>query len=122
VKARKRFGQHFLETPWAVRLVNAIAPRPDETFLEIGPGRGAITRLLAARAARVVAVELDRDLAQELETAAIPNVTIVQANFLDADIARLNLPHGTRVAGNLPYNVATPILFRLLELTRGRRV
>ncbi len=120
MKARKRFGQHFLEAPWAVRLVNAIAPRADETFLEIGPGRGAITRLLAERAARVVVVELDRDLAQELEAAAIPRVTVVQADFLSADIAALNLPHGTRVAGNLPYNVATPILFRLLESTRGR--
>ena len=122
MKARKRFGQHFLEKPWAVRLVNAIAPQADETFLEIGPGRGAITRLLAERAARVVVVELDRDLAQDLEAEAIPRVTVVQGDFLAADISNLALPAATRVAGNLPYNVATPILFRLLELTRNRGV
>ena len=61
-RPRKRFGQHFLEPAWVAKLVAAVAPRRDERFLEIGPGRGALTGPLAARAARVVAVEIDRDL------------------------------------------------------------
>ena len=67
MRARKRFGQHFLESAWARKVVDAIAPSDADNFLEIGPGRGAITRPLASRAGRVVAVELDRDLAAELE-------------------------------------------------------
>ena len=115
-RARKRFGQHFLEPQWAARLLEAIAPGPDDVFLEIGPGRGAITRQLAGRSRRVVAVEIDRDLAQALTDAAIPNVTVIQGDFLTLDPATLGLPPGSRVAGNLPYNISTPILFRLLEM------
>jgi 16S rRNA (adenine1518-N6/adenine1519-N6)-dimethyltransferase len=116
VKARKRFGQHFLEPAWARKVVDAIAPGPDDTFLEIGPGRGAMTRLLAARAKHVVAVELDRDLAASLAAERVPRLITVQADFLTADVAALGLPPGTRIAGNLPYNVSTPILTRLIDL------
>jgi 16S rRNA (adenine1518-N6/adenine1519-N6)-dimethyltransferase len=116
VRLRKRFGQHFLEPAWARKLVDAIAPAPGDTFLEIGPGRGAITGLLASRARRVVAVELDRDLAAALAAEQAPGVTVVQGDFLSVNIDSLSLPPGTRVAGNLPYNVSTPILSRLLDL------
>lgn len=115
-RPRKRFGQHFLEPAWAARVVEAIGPGADETFLEIGPGRGAITRRLAARAKRVVAVEIDRDLAAALRAEAIPALTLVEGDFLAIDAAGLALPRGARVAANLPYNVSTPILFRLLAL------
>ena len=118
VRARKRFGQHFLESSWAARVVDAIGPGAEDTFLEIGPGRGAITRPLAERAGRVVTVELDRDLAAGLEREALRGVTIVQGDFLDVEIGSLSLPPLTRVAGNLPYNVSSPILFRLLDLAR----
>ena len=63
VKARKRFGQHFLEPAWVRKLLDVIDPRAADVFLEIGPGRGALTLPLAARTAKVVAVEIDRDLA-----------------------------------------------------------
>ncbi len=115
-RPRKRFGQHFLEPQWAARLVEAIAPAPDDSFLEIGPGRGAISRQLAARARQVVAVEVDRDLARALSAQAIPHLTVVEGDFLRLDPAALALPVGSRVAGNLPYNISTPILFRLLAL------
>jgi len=121
VRARKRFGQHFLEAAWARKVVDAIAPSDADTFLEIGPGRGALTRPLASRAGRVVAVELDRDLAAELEAEHLGGLTVVQGDFLQADVDTLGLPADTRVAGNLPYNVSSPILIRLLELSATPR-
>ena len=117
MRARKRFGQHFLEAAWARKVVDAIAPSDADTFLEIGPGRGALTRPLASRAGRVVAVELDRDLAAELEAEHLGGLTVVQGDFLLTDVDTLGLPADTRVAGNLPYNVSSPILIRLLELS-----
>jgi len=120
VKPRKRFGQHFLEPAWVRKVVDAIAPAADEVFLEIGPGRGALTLPLAARAKAVVAVEIDRDLAAALPAVAPPNVRVVVGDVLEADLARLveDAAAGgpVRVAGNLPYNISTPILFMLIEL------
>jgi 16S rRNA (adenine1518-N6/adenine1519-N6)-dimethyltransferase len=118
---RKRFGQHFLEPAWVDKVIRAIDPKPDDVFIEIGPGRGALTRPLAARAKSVTAFEIDRDLAAELQTSAPANVTVVQADFLDvASIGQETIndrpPAAIRVAGNLPYNVASPILFKLAEL------
>ena len=117
-RARKRFGQHFLEPQWVDKLIRAIDPQPDESFLEIGPGRGALTRPLAARARHVTAFEIDRDLAGALTVEAIPNVTVVVGDFLETASA-VAPPPVLRAAGNLPYNVASPILFRLVELFHG---
>ena len=120
--SRKRFGQHFLEPAWVEKVLRAIAPQAGETFVEIGPGRGALTRPLAARARRVIAFEIDRDLAAELRRSAPPNVTIVEGDFLDSGLSTLDPRLSTvpvRVAGNLPYNVATPILFKLVDAYRG---
>jgi 16S rRNA (adenine1518-N6/adenine1519-N6)-dimethyltransferase len=119
---RKRFGQHFLESAWVAKVIRAIDPKPTETFLEIGPGAGALTRPLLARCASVTAFEIDRDLAETLR-GTDPRLTVVEGDFLETadDLAtRASEPAaaGTRlrVAGNLPYNVASPILFKLLEL------
>ena len=118
-KARKRFAQHFLEPAWVAKLVAVIAPQPDDRFIEIGPGRGAITGPLAARVASLVVVEVDRDLAADLRARDLPNVTVVNEDVLDVDLVRLasgtKVPPYTRIAGNLPYNISSPILFRLLE-------
>jgi 16S rRNA (adenine1518-N6/adenine1519-N6)-dimethyltransferase len=115
--ARKRFGQHFLEPAWVVKVVEAIAPRPDDRFLEIGPGRGALTRPLTERAAHVTAFEIDRDLAAGLRETAPPNLEIVEGDFLESRrVFERQATPPLRVAGNLPYNVASPILFRLVEL------
>jgi 16S rRNA (adenine1518-N6/adenine1519-N6)-dimethyltransferase len=125
-RARKRFGQHFLERAWADKVVRAIGPAPADVFVEIGPGTGALTRPLASAAAHVVAFEIDRDLAAALREEAPPNVTLVEGDFLDLqpdalarELARAGAspsPDGFRVAGNLPYNVASPILFKLAAL------
>jgi 16S rRNA (adenine1518-N6/adenine1519-N6)-dimethyltransferase len=122
-RARKRFGQHFLEPAWVDKLIRVIVPGPDDHFIEIGPGRGALTAPLAAAARHVAAFEIDRDLAGHLRTTAHPNVTVVEGDFLDASLADvLAAAHPAtaaaplRVAANLPYNAATPIMFRLLDL------
>lgn len=125
MRARKRFAQHFLETAWVHKLVAAVAASPDDSILEIGPGRGAITRPLAAHAKRLLAVEVDRDLAADLEAAQLPNVTVVTSDVLSVDLVPivsdwLGAPPGPsnqfRIVGNLPYNISSPILFMLLDL------
>jgi 16S rRNA (adenine1518-N6/adenine1519-N6)-dimethyltransferase len=101
-----------------------VAPSADDTFLEIGPGRGALTTWLAERAGRVIAVELDRDLFTLLAPKLPPNVRLVQGDFLEVDLGALiegeRIP--IRVVGNLPYNVASPILFRLLNVAEDGRL
>jgi 16S rRNA (adenine1518-N6/adenine1519-N6)-dimethyltransferase len=116
-RARKRFGQHFLESAWVHKLIAALETSADDTFLEIGPGRGALTRALAPHVARIVAVEIDRDLGGALSSRVPPNVRVVTGDFLDVDldeVLRDETPP-LRVVGNLPYNVSSPILFRLLH-------
>ena len=122
-RARKRFGQHFLEPAWVEKVVAAVDPQPGDTFLEIGPGRGALTIRLAPRVARVIAVEIDRDLAAALPGAVPTPLHVVEGDVLDTDLAALlaSEPAPVRVVGNLPYNVATPILFRLLAAAGGGR-
>ena len=117
IRARKRFGQHFLEPVWVDKVIKAIAPQPDQDFIEIGPGPGALTRPLTQRAKSVTAFEIDRDLAAALVEEAIPNLTVVEGDFLKRAISDLRLQTSDlRVAGNLPYNVASAIMFRLVEL------
>lgn len=117
MKARKRFGQHFLEASWVDRVVEAIRPTGGDRFLEVGPGRGALTMALARRAGGVVAVEIDRDLAPALAARVPKNVRVIEADFLRVSPDTILPADGRwRVAGNLPYNISTPILFRLLDL------
>lgn len=124
VTARKRFGQHFLEPVWVAKLVAAIGPLAGDAFVEIGPGRGAITWPLVQRAARVLAIEVDRDLVAALRARGAASLTIVEGDVLRADLASLvegwqhaplDAAHPVRVVGNLPYNISTPILFMLLR-------
>lgn len=122
---RRRFGQHFLEPVWADKVLAAVAPNPGDVFLEIGPGTGALTLRLAEGAARVVAVEIDRDLIAELTPSLPGNVSLVSGDVLDMDLAALIATAASpsepiRVAGNLPYNISSPILFRLLDLQSRR--
>jgi len=116
-RARKRFGQHFLEPAWVAKLLDAVAPAPDDVFLEIGPGRGALTKPLAARVHRIVAVEIDRDLAAHLRAELPSSVRVAEGDFLEANLDELlrDEPKPVRVIGNLPYNVSSPILFKLLR-------
>jgi 16S rRNA (adenine1518-N6/adenine1519-N6)-dimethyltransferase len=120
--ARRRFGQHFLEPAWIDKVLAAAGPRSGDHFVEIGPGRGAITRPLAERVASVTAIELDRDLVTWLEPRVARNVKVMSGDFLtltqDAIFSGVRPDEPVRVIGNLPYNVSSPILFRLLELHR----
>ena len=111
----RRLGQHFLRPASVERLLRTIDPRPDESFLEIGPGAGALTLPLAARAREVVAVEIDAALASRLRERAPANVRVVTGDALRADLAALATP-GSRLVGNLPYYVSSPLLRRFLEL------
>jgi len=113
-RARKRYGQHFLEPAWADKLVAAVDPRPTDRFLEIGPGPGALTLRLAPRVAQLVTVEIDAELIAALESNAPSNVVLVHGDFLDFDLAGLVRAGPVRIVGNLPYNVSTPILFKLI--------
>jgi 16S rRNA (adenine1518-N6/adenine1519-N6)-dimethyltransferase len=111
----RRLGQHFLRPAAVERLLTLIAPRPDQTFLEIGPGTGALTIPLAERSARVVAVELDARLADALARRALPRLTVVTGDALHVDLGAL-VPPGSRLVGNLPYYVSSPLLRRFLDL------
>lgn len=117
--SRPKLGQNFLHDALAIeRIANALGDLAGETVIEIGPGRGAITRALAARAKQVVAIELDRELASSLR-AQFPDerVHVVQADVLDFDFAVQAAETGRRlpVAGNLPYYITSPILLKLAE-------
>ncbi|MEQ1575378.1 MAG: 16S rRNA (adenine(1518)-N(6)/adenine(1519)-N(6))-dimethyltransferase RsmA [Vicinamibacterales bacterium] len=116
-RARKRFGQHFLEPAWVDKLIESLEASPRDTFLEIGPGRGALTIPLAKRVKRLVAVEIDRDLAVGLPARLPMHCRIVQGDFLEVDVAALlaREERPVRVVGNLPYNASSPILFSLLR-------
>ena len=129
VRAKKRFGQHFLSDINILnRIVDAAEIAPDEIVLEVGPGLGALTAVLAARARRVVAVEVDRDLIAGLRTrfADVPHVTIVEGDVLELSVAdalgfstedtvRTEKDEPYVVVANLPYNIAAPALRRFLE-------
>jgi 16S rRNA (adenine1518-N6/adenine1519-N6)-dimethyltransferase len=113
--ARKRFGQHFL-TDGAIidAIIDAIAPKPGEALIEIGPGLGAMTHPLVARCEQLTVIELDRDLAQRLRSK--PGIEVIEADVLQVDFDALAQARGQRlrVVGNLPYNISSPILFHLL--------
>lgn len=118
-RPRKRFGQHFLaDQSIAERIVALVQPLPGELVLEIGPGRGALTQRLAARGGRLVAVEIDRDLAALLrQRLAGPDFRLIEGDVLDLDLAQLLREEGRErllVVGNLPYNITAPLLFGLL--------
>jgi 16S rRNA (adenine1518-N6/adenine1519-N6)-dimethyltransferase len=115
----KRLGQNFLTDQRVIqRIVEALGPRADETIIEIGPGRGALTRTLLENAGRLVAVEFDRNLIPILAESfgSKENFTLVENDALVTDFCEVILPATTaRVVANLPYNVATAILQRLID-------
>jgi len=111
--ARKRFGQNFLVSPGIVRrIVEAIAPRPGDLVVEIGPGLGALTAPLLERVDRLHVVEIDRDLIARLKEDWPPErLAIHEGDALEFDFAALG--ERLRIVGNLPYNISTPPLFHL---------
>lgn len=121
IRAKKRYGQHFLVDPnYIHKIVHAIMPKASDTFLEIGPGMGAMTLPLLDYHPKMTLLEIDPQAVEYLSTqpqCAQAHVSIIQEDALDFDFFAFFKAHPepVRVAGNLPYNVATPILFRLFE-------
>jgi 16S rRNA (adenine1518-N6/adenine1519-N6)-dimethyltransferase len=118
-RARKRFGQNFLHDPQVIgRIVKAIAPKPGDALVEIGPGLGALTEPVAEAAGHLTVVELDRDLAERLRQHPIlaDKLTIHQADAMKFDFTSLiKAGQKLKVFGNLPYNISTPLLFHLFQ-------
>ncbi len=115
-RPKKRFGQHFLtDRHYLGRIVAAIAPQPSDTMVEIGPGTGLMTERLAEVVEHLHVIEIDRELAAGLR-GRFPEgrVTVHESDVLEFDFTRLPAP--LRVVGNLPYNVSTPILFRVADV------
>lgn len=114
MQARKRFGQHFLvDTEVIQRIISALALRTHDKVLEIGPGRGALTGSLVDLVDDLKAVEIDRDLSALLRV-RYPTLTVIEDDVLSCD---LGLAAGRRVVGNLPYNISTPLLNRLFDVS-----
>jgi 16S rRNA (adenine1518-N6/adenine1519-N6)-dimethyltransferase len=133
---RKRFGQHFLADRGIIEsIVQAIAPKPGDAMVEIGPGLAALTQPLVERLGHLTVIELDRDLAVRLRAHA--QLSVIESDVLKVDFAQLRdtlaaapvmpdtpgaasgLRRKLRVVGNLPYNISTPILFHLLDFVEG---
>ncbi|MDA1073754.1 MAG: 16S rRNA (adenine(1518)-N(6)/adenine(1519)-N(6))-dimethyltransferase RsmA [Proteobacteria bacterium] len=113
-RARKRFGQHFLESPSVVaNMIERFGLNATDRILEIGPGTGALSTHLSGRAARYLAIEIDRDLIAFLK-ARFTDMEIFNEDVLNVDFADLLHDGGWRVIGNLPYNISSPLMIRLL--------
>lgn len=115
--ARKRFGQNFLhDRHWIDRIVRSINPHPGEAIVEIGPGQAALTREIIALAGHETAVEIDRDLARFLRTQFEESeLTLIEADALKLDWNAVLPEKPLRIIGNLPYNISSPLLFKLAE-------
>ena len=112
--ARKRFGQHFLTDASVIDdIVGAIDPRPGQNLVEIGPGLGALTLPVLARAKALTVVELDRDLAERWRGRGEPGLRVIESDALALDFGSLG--EGLRIFGNLPYNISSPLLFHLFD-------
>ena len=113
-RARKRFGQHFLvDRACIARIVDAVAPRRDDCVVEIGPGLGALTEALLERLDRLEVIEIDRDLAERLASQyPSPHLRVHAKDALKVDYGALG--ERLRVVGNLPYNISSALLFRLI--------
>jgi 16S rRNA (adenine1518-N6/adenine1519-N6)-dimethyltransferase len=113
-RAKRRLSQHFLSDPRLLaRIADALEPGPGDTVLEIGPGPGGLTAVLAERAGRLVALEKDRELVPALR-ARFPRAEIIEADALKADWHELAGPRFL-VAGNIPYNITSPLIDKALE-------
>jgi 16S rRNA (adenine1518-N6/adenine1519-N6)-dimethyltransferase len=118
VRAKRSLGQNFLVDPNLQRkIVDAVDPEPGDIVVEIGPGQGALTGLLADRSGRLIAIELDDRLARDLQARfdGRDSVEVRHANFLEWDPEELTEAERVKVVGNIPYNITSPILFRLLD-------
>ena len=126
MRSQRKFAQHFLEQTCVNKLVESIKPQPSDMIVEIGAGRGALTLALAPAVYRLIAIEIDRDLASRLAEHLPTTVTLVADDFLLVDLPATIKPYTQhsrlRVVGNLPYNISSQILFYLLKLQASREL
>jgi 16S rRNA (adenine1518-N6/adenine1519-N6)-dimethyltransferase len=133
LKPNKRLGQHFLTDPGILgRIADALDPEPGETVIEIGPGRGGLTEVLLGRGLRVIAIEKDRGLAEELREWGVGRGASIEV--VDADALRLDwhslLPRPTphvprpsfKIVGNIPYNITSPLIEKALTPPLPERI
>jgi 16S rRNA (adenine1518-N6/adenine1519-N6)-dimethyltransferase len=119
--AKQRFGQHFLiDLSVARREVEYAKLTNDDVVLEIGPGQGVITRLLAQKAKQVIAIEIDQRLVNKLKTTLPENVTLISGDALSVDFQ--TLPRFTKIVSNLPFEISSPITFKFLESYFSRAI
>ena len=115
-RPRKYFGQHFLHDRNIIdKIIAAIAPKPGDHFVEIGPGQGALTRPLLEKGVTLDVIEIDHALADDLASEQNPKLTVHRANALKFDFGQIaEKASPIRLAGNLPYNISSPLLFHIL--------
>lgn len=117
-KAKKRFGQNFLQDPTVIdRIVKSIQPKEFDNIIEIGPGLGAITREILPYTKKMAVIELDRDIIPKLKFNCdrVGELNIFQQDALKTDFSEFATNGKIRVIGNLPYNISTPIMFHLFD-------
>ena len=115
-KPKKRFGQNFLQDENILnKIVKEINPQPDDLIFEVGPGYGVLTQKLFSANQNLIAVEIDKELASKLKM-SIPELNLINEDFLDTDITKLSTKgNKLRIVGNIPYNITSSILFKLIE-------
>lgn len=113
-RPKKNLGQNFLtDVHIQQKIIQACDLKIDDVVVEIGPGQGVLTRLIAPQVARLICVETDRDLIEPLRASLPPAVEVVHADFLKWDMS--HLPDGIKVIGNIPYYISTPIIEKLIK-------
>jgi 16S rRNA (adenine1518-N6/adenine1519-N6)-dimethyltransferase len=111
---KKNLGQNFLtDKHIQQKIIQSCDLRSDDVVVEIGPGQGVLTRLIAPQVKKLICVETDRDLIEPLRSGLPSSVEVVHADFLKWDLG--SLPPGTKVIGNIPYYISTPIIEKLIE-------
>ena len=112
--AKKKLGQHFLiDKNIAAREIAYASIRSDDIVLEIGPGKGVLTRLLAQKAKQVIAIEIDNDLLQKLKSSLPDNVRLIHGDALKVDFN--SLPSFDKIVANLPFQISSPVTFKFLQ-------
>ncbi|MDA3861599.1 MAG: 16S rRNA (adenine(1518)-N(6)/adenine(1519)-N(6))-dimethyltransferase RsmA, partial [Melioribacteraceae bacterium] len=111
----KRFGQNYLtDRNTILKIIEKFNPKKDDSIIEIGPGRGALTNELSTHTKNLTAIEIDDRVIESLST-QLPNVNFINQDFLKINFDQFNIQKKIRVIGNIPYNITSPILFKLIE-------
>lgn len=115
-KPKKRFGQNFLQDDNILnKIIKEINPQSNDLIVEIGPGYGALTQKLLASNVNLIAIEIDKELTKNIKD-KFPHLQLINEDFLDTDLSKLtSQKNKLRIVGNIPYNITSPILFKLIE-------